>query len=106
VIALADQYAGHDLGFVNPALYSIASTPLYRTAFHDITTGNNMVAFPPQAFTGYRAARGWDPVTGLGRPDAQVLVPLLARSASLSTAAGHRASPSPPRIRPRPAAAA
>ena len=46
VIALADQYAGHDLGFVNPALYRIASTALYRTAFHDITTGNNTVEFP------------------------------------------------------------
>jgi hypothetical protein len=26
--------------------------------------------------TGYRAAPGWDPVTGWGSPDAQVLVPL------------------------------
>jgi subtilase family serine protease len=82
MIALADQYAGHDLGFVNPALYRIASTALYRTAFHDITTGNNTVEFPAQTFTGYQATRGWDPVTGLGSPDAQVLVPLLARYAS------------------------
>jgi subtilase family serine protease len=79
VIALADQYAGRDLGFVNPALYRIAGTPLYRTAFHDITTGNNMVRFPPQSFTGYRAIPGWDPVTGLGSPDARLLVPLLVR---------------------------
>jgi subtilase family serine protease len=82
VIALADQAAGHDLGFVNPALYRIASTPLRRTAFHDVTRGNNTVQFPPQTFTGYQAARGWDPVTGLGSPDAQVLIPLLARYAS------------------------
>jgi subtilase family serine protease len=78
VIALADQYAGHALGFVNPVLYRIASTALYRTAFHDVTRGNNTVDFPPQVFRGYPAARGWDPVTGLGSPDTGVLVPLLA----------------------------
>jgi subtilase family serine protease len=82
VIALADQDAGHDLGFVNPALYRIASTPLLRTAFHDVTKGNNTVEFPPRTFTGYQATRGWDAVTGLGSPDAQVLIPLLARYAS------------------------
>ena len=30
--------------------------------------------------TGYQAGPGWDPVTGWGTPDAQVLIPLLARS--------------------------
>jgi subtilase family serine protease len=74
VIALADQYAGRDLGFVNPALYKIARR--YHQAFHDITSGNNAV----QNVAGYQAAPGWDPVTGLGSPDAQVLVPLLAHS--------------------------
>jgi hypothetical protein len=49
-----------------------------RQAFHDITTGNNTVQFPPTTITGYQAAPGWDPVTGWGSPDAQVLVPLLA----------------------------
>jgi hypothetical protein len=29
--------------------------------------------------TGYQAGPGWDPVTGWGTPDAQVLIPLLAR---------------------------
>jgi subtilase family serine protease len=82
LIALADQYAGHDLGLVNPALYRIARGPLYHRAFHDVTSGNNTVQFPPQTFPGYRAAPGWDPVTGLGSPDAQVLVPLLARCAA------------------------
>jgi subtilase family serine protease len=41
VIALADQYAGHDLGFVNLALYGIAGSARYRAAFHDVTKGNN-----------------------------------------------------------------
>ena len=29
VLALADQYAHHDLGFVNPAIYRIARGPAY-----------------------------------------------------------------------------
>lgn len=82
VIALADQYAGRHLGFVNPAIYRIARSSHYHQAFHDITTGNNSVQFPPTTITGYQAARGWDPVTGWGSPDAQVLVPLLARYVS------------------------
>jgi hypothetical protein len=39
-----------------------------------------LTALARQVFRGYRAARGRDPVTGLGSPDAQVLVPLLAHS--------------------------
>jgi subtilase family serine protease len=79
LIALADQYAHRHLGFVNPAIYRIGRSALYRLAFHDITAGNNTVLFPPETIRGYRAARGWDPVTGWGSPRAQVLVPLLAR---------------------------
>jgi subtilase family serine protease len=82
LIGLADQYAGHRLGFVNPAIYRIARSPYYHRAFHDITSGNNTVQFPPKTVTGYQAAPGWDPVTGWGSPDAQVLVPLLARFAN------------------------
>jgi subtilase family serine protease len=83
LIALADQEAGHPLGFVNPAIYRIARGPAYHQAFHDITTGNNTVvlssASTPITITGYEAGPGWDPVTGWGTPDAQVLIPLLAR---------------------------
>ncbi len=82
LIALADQYAGRHLGFVNPAIYQIARGASYHRAFHDVTTGNNTVAFPPTTITGYQAGPGWDPVTGWGSPDAQVLVPLLARYAT------------------------
>jgi subtilase family serine protease len=78
IVALADQYAGHALGFVNPAIYRIGRSPSYRSAFHDITTGGNTVTYPGGTVTGYRAAPGWDPVSGWGSPDAQVLVPLLA----------------------------
>jgi subtilase family serine protease len=79
LIALADQEAGHSLGYVNPAIYQIARGPLYHKAFHDITTGNNTVVVNGATITGYQAGPGWDPVTGWGTPDAQVLIPLLAR---------------------------
>ncbi len=68
LLALADQYAHHDLGFVSPTIYRIGRSSDYHKAFHDITTGTN----------GYPAAPGWDPVTGWGSPNAQVLIPLLA----------------------------
>jgi len=74
IVALADQYAHHDLGFVNPAIYSIGRSSSYHKAFHDVTSGSN----------GYPAAPGWDPVTGWGSPNAPVLIPLLARLTSPS----------------------
>ena len=79
LIALADQEAGHALGFVNPAIYRVAESPQYHQAFHDITTGNNTVSLNGTTITGYQAGAGWDPVTGWGTPDAQILIPLLAR---------------------------
>ena len=83
LIALADQYSGRHLGFVNPAIYRIGRSGSYHQAFHDITTGNSTITFAHATITGYRAAPGWDPVTGWGSPDAQALIPLLARYASL-----------------------
>ena len=78
IIALADQYAGRPLGFVNPAIYQIAHSSHYHQAFHDITAGAaNTAKFPPVTISGYRPGPGWDPVTGWGSPDAKVLVPLL-----------------------------
>jgi len=79
LMALADQEAHHDLGFVNPAIYRIARSSGYHEAFHDITTGSNVQTIPyPGGTAGWHAAPGWDPATGWGSPDAQVLVPLLA----------------------------
>jgi subtilase family serine protease len=80
LIALADQYAHHDLGFVNPLIYRIARSSSYSQAFHDITTGNNSVTAGQAIVTGYQAGPGWDPVTGWGSPNGQVLIPLLTRS--------------------------
>ncbi len=78
LIALADQYAGRHLGFVNPAIYRIGRSASYHQAFHDITTGTNTVTFPRATISGYQAAPDWDPVTGWGSPNAQALIPLLA----------------------------
>ncbi len=74
VVALLNQKFGMRLGNVNSTLYSVAaSTP---SAFHDITSGNNMI--PCQSGTkncgssgmlGYSAGTGYDQVTGLGSVD-------------------------------------
>jgi subtilase family serine protease len=79
IVALADQYAGRHLGFINPAIYAIGRSSQYHRAFHDITTGNNTITIGKVKVKGFSASRGWDPVTGWGSPDAQVLIPLLAR---------------------------
>ena len=80
LVALADQDAHHSLGLVNPAIYRIAGGSSYHQAFHDITAGSNKQTLAyPAGTAGYPAGPGWDPVTGWGTPNAQVLIPLLAR---------------------------
>ncbi len=72
LIAIADQMAGSDLGYINPKLYQIANNPgKYASDFHDVTTGGNQTTSIP----GYKASQGWDAVTGLGTPDAANLLP-------------------------------
>ncbi len=77
LVALADQYAGRALGFVNAGLYRVAETSRYHAAFHDVTTGTIR---SPSRRGRSKASRGWDAVTGWGSPDASVLVPLLTRN--------------------------
>jgi subtilase family serine protease len=73
LVAIADQINGGGLGLINPALYRIASNPTqYAQDFYDVTTGNN-TADP--SVPGYPATPGWDPVTGLGTPNAARLLP-------------------------------
>ena len=72
IAAMADQVAGHDLGYLNPALYAVADNPAeYAADFHDVTTGCNQTSSIP----GYCASTGWDAVTGLGTPDVANLIP-------------------------------
>jgi subtilase family serine protease len=75
VVAIADQIAGHGLGQINPTLYNLASTD-YGLYFYDVQTGNNQA---DPSIPGYNASVGWDPVTGLGTPDAFTLAPALAK---------------------------
>jgi len=76
LVAIADQIATHGLGLINPTLYSLASDPTkYSNDFYDVTTGNNQTN---SSIPGYNATTGWDPVTGLGTPNAANLVPALA----------------------------
>jgi subtilase family serine protease len=79
LVALADQYAGRDLGSVDPAIYRIAQSASYHAAFHDVVKGDNTVVVAGETLEGYQAGPGWSPVTGWGTPIASVLVPLLAR---------------------------
>jgi subtilase family serine protease len=67
-LAIADQKAGHDLGFINSALYQISQAgKKYAASFHDITSGNNSVV-EDVAIQGFDAGPGWDATTGLGSP--------------------------------------
>ncbi|KAH9163946.1 subtilisin-like protein [Lactarius sanguifluus] len=56
------------LGFLNPWLYGTGLSGLT-----DITSGSN----PGCNTDGFSAIEGWDPVTGLGTPDFQRLLPIL-----------------------------
>ena len=78
ITALADQAAGHRLGFLNPTLYVIGASIAGFSAFHDVTSGNN-VWDGDGNIPGYSAGPGWDPTTGLGSPNAANLINLLSQ---------------------------
>ena len=81
--AIANQMAGHSLGYLNPAFYKVASGANYARDFHDITVGNNSTNDLGVNVTGYDAVTGWDPMTGLGTPNAQYLLPDLIAAMSV-----------------------
>lgn len=81
IVAILNQKTGSRQGNVNPALYALATANV--GAFHDITSGNNIVpcgATTPDCPTtgtaqyGFSAGTGYDLVTGLGTIDANVLL--------------------------------
>ena len=75
LLALIEQQLGvpAGLGNVNPTLYSLAAnSTTYASAFHDITTGNNIVPCtagstdcPSNGEMGYSAETGYDQATGV-----------------------------------------
>lgn len=72
LIAIADQMAGRNLGYINPALYAIALNSVkYAADFFDVTANCNQTT----SLAGYCASAGWDAVTGLGTPNAAKLIP-------------------------------
>lgn len=83
VVAIADQAAGHRLGWLNPRLYRLRNAGLV-----DITKGNNSFIFcasacgtPQEVDTtviGFNAVPGFDLASGLGTIDATRLVHALA----------------------------
>jgi subtilase family serine protease len=75
ILAIGDQMAGRSLGFINPTLYKLATSSHYTQDFHDITLGNNSVNVNGVELKGFSATQGWDPITGLGSPNAEKLLP-------------------------------
>ncbi|MDP5227195.1 MULTISPECIES: S53 family peptidase [Arthrobacter] len=81
IVAIADQYAGKNLGQINPALYRLANDPALSTSLFDVADGDNVQA--GSGIPGYSAGTGWDAVTGLGTPDAAAFVPALVKAAAM-----------------------
>ncbi len=82
VVALADQYAHHRLGLINPALYTLGAlnhVGVPGTGIVDVTSGNNTFG----GVTGYDATPGYDLASGWGTIDAAKFVPALARTGGL-----------------------
>jgi subtilase family serine protease len=71
--ALANQQAAKygvaNVGFANPALYAIAATSAYSTAFHDVVSG----CTPNGNGNQYCAGTGYDLTTGLGSPQSGLI---------------------------------
>jgi subtilase family serine protease len=83
IVALADQVAGHPIGLINPALYSLSASG--APGIVDVTSGNNTVTFTQNAKThtvvGFDALPGYDIASGVGTIDAAKFVPELAQAA-------------------------
>jgi len=83
IVALADQYAGHSLGLINPAIYRMESA--HDRGIVDVTKGNNSQSFSQGGkhykVTGFSARRGYDLVSGVGTVNAAYFVPELAKLA-------------------------
>jgi subtilase family serine protease len=79
VIAIADQWAGHGLGLINPALYQMEANG--DPGIVDVTSGTNTVTFSQGGSThtvnGFDAGPGYDLASGVGTVNAALFVPEL-----------------------------
>ncbi|MGA1983164.1 MAG: S53 family peptidase [Acidobacteriaceae bacterium] len=81
LIALNNAQNKGTAGFLQPILYAAKA----KSAFHDITSGNNGA---------FSAGPGWDACSGLGSPIGTALIPLLAAaSASGAKAPAKKSAP-------------
>jgi subtilase family serine protease len=100
ILAIADQKAGYNLGFINKALYHIGQAPPhYSVSFFDVTSGNNTF----DGVTGFNAGPGWDATTGLGSPTTDRLVGYLIKfvspgdgTSAIAQSANTKGNPSTP----------
>ena len=74
IVAIADQAAGHRLGYLNPQLYAHPGENFSR-GLVDITSGNNSFA----GVTGFNATLGYDLASGIGTIDAASFVKAFSR---------------------------
>ena len=74
IIAIMNQVNGGPVGFVTPAIYSLAQSSFYSRTFHDITVGNNS-ATAGSPYDGFTASTGYDLTTGWGTPDVASFIP-------------------------------
>ncbi|MHB8262886.1 MAG: S53 family peptidase [Acidimicrobiales bacterium] len=82
IVTMTNQLcSGGPVGFINPALYKLASSD--SGAFYDITSGNNDAIGANNGL--YPATTGYDMASGIGTPNAAFLVPALC---SIASAAG------------------
>jgi subtilase family serine protease len=82
IIAIADQMAGHGLGLINPALYSMEAAG--DPGIVDVTNGTNTVTFPQNGSNhtvrGWSAVSGYDLSSGVGTVNAALFVPELVKA--------------------------
>jgi len=77
IVALADQKAGHALGFINPAIYKLYAE--HAKGIVPVTSGNNTVNFQGGGSVhGYYARNGYSLVAGVGTINGLLFVPELA----------------------------
>jgi subtilase family serine protease len=72
VVALTDASAGcggRRVGFLNPSLYAVASSPAHASDFYDITSGSNDYLLSGYLGGLFPAGSGYDMASGLGSPD-------------------------------------
>ena len=84
IVAIADQYAGHGLGPLNPALYRMYAH--HDPGIVDVTAGTNTVSFrqggAEHTVFGWDAGVGYDLASGVGTVNGALFVPELAAAAS------------------------